>query len=116
IAVPNLLLGIQRDHLFGIIVDPLAVDRTRERLHIYTVDDGTTRPPAERARIAAAVADLAAGWREVFVEDIGIVERMHRGRASSTFDGGKLTAFHDACNRRFMQHVARGLTPAAAGS
>lgn len=109
IAFPNLLLGIQRDHLFGIIVDPLAIDRTRERLHIYTVDDGAARPAAERARIAAAVAELAAGWREVFTEDIGIVERMQRGRASSSFDGGKLTAFHDDCNRRFMQHVARAV-------
>ncbi len=114
IAFPNLLLGIQRDHLFGIIVDPLAVDRTRERLHIYTVDDGTERPAAERARIAAAVAGLAAGWREVFTEDIGIVERLQRGRASSTFDGGRLTAFHDGCTQRFMQLVARAVAPTAA--
>lgn len=111
IAFPNLLLGIQRDHLFGIIVDPLAIDRTRERLHIYLVDDGAERTAAELARIAAAKAELVAGWREVFTEDIGIVERMQRGRASGAFDGGKLTAYHDGCTRRFMQLVAGALTP-----
>lgn len=110
-AFPNLLLGIQRDHLFGIIVDPLAVDRTRERLHIYLVDDGAERSEAEQARIAEAAAELAAGWREVFTEDIGIVERMQRGRASRSFDGGVLTAFHDGCTGRFMRHVARAVGP-----
>ncbi|MEQ8398529.1 aromatic ring-hydroxylating dioxygenase subunit alpha [Thalassobaculum sp.] len=113
IALPNLLLGIQRDHLFGIIIDPLAVDHTRERLHIYLVDDGVTRSEAEIARIAAAKTDLVAGWREVFTEDIGIVERMQRGRASGAFDGGKLTAFHDGCTQRFMQHVARMVAPSS---
>lgn len=113
VAFPNLLLGIQRDHLFGIIVDPLAIDRTRERLHIYLIDDGTERSDVERARIAAAMAELVAGWREVFTEDIGIVERMQRGRASGAFDGGVLTAFYDGCSQRFMQHVARAVAPAA---
>ena len=54
-----------------------------------------------------------AGWREVFTEDIGIVERLLSGRASSAFDGGKLTAFHNGCTRRFMQHVARAVAATA---
>ncbi|NQW08655.1 MAG: aromatic ring-hydroxylating dioxygenase subunit alpha [Alphaproteobacteria bacterium] len=111
VAFPNLLLGIQRDQLFGIIVDPLATDRTRERVHLYFVDDGAARSEVEQARIETAKTAMIADWKSVFEEDVHIVERMQRGRANSQFDGGKLTALHDRCTRRFMQLVADGLAP-----
>lgn len=111
VAFPNLMLGMQRDQFFGIIIDPLAIDRTRERVHLYFVDDGATRSEGELARIEAAKTAMVADWKSVFEEDIDVVQRMQRGRASSQFDGGKLTAVHDRCTKAFMQLVAKSLVP-----
>ena len=52
---------------------------------------------------------LLDDWVDVFVEDIDVVERMQRGRASEAFDGGVLTPYHDGPTRRFMALVERAL-------
>lgn len=106
LVFPNLLLGVQRDHFYGIIIDPLAPDHTRERLHIYFVDDERSETGSGPAQREKRRAEYAADWREIFVEDIGIVERMQRGRHSDTFDGGYLTPAHDANTHSFMKMVA----------
>lgn len=102
LVFPNLLVGIQRDHLFGIIIEPRGHARTIERLHVYPVDDGTPETP-ERTQ---ALDEIMTGWDAIFLEDIGIVERMQTGRSADAFDGGVLTQFHDRCTARFMDLVA----------
>jgi choline monooxygenase len=104
IIFPNVMLGIQRDHFYCIITDPLAHDRTRERVHLYMVGDAPDRPDYQ-----PAFDTLIETWKEVFEEDIWVVERMQLGRASDAFGGGVLTPYHDDLTQRFMQRVTESL-------
>lgn len=108
IVFPNVLLGLQRDHFYAIIVDPLAPDRTRERVRLYMVGERPDRPGYDEA-----LAALVANWKEVFAEDVWAVERLQMGRASDAFDGGVLTPRHDALTQRFMRTVAECLAEGA---
>ena len=62
-----------------------------------------------------AYADMrvtnAAMWKEIFEEDITVVEGMQKGRQGSLFDGGKFSpamdmpthCFHDWVAKRFAE-------------
>jgi len=94
---PNVLLGVHRDHAFAIVLEPVAHDRTREHVHLYypvadTSDD-------LRARNAAL-------WKEVFEEDIFVVEGMQAGRAAAGFDGGRFSPAMDGPTHTFHTWVA----------
>ena len=103
IFFPNVLLGLQRDHFYGIIIEPLANDRTREYVHLYMVGP---EPDQDREQYRRAMDKLVENWKLVFTEDVWVVERMQMGRAADAFDGGVLTARHDDLTRRFMRGVA----------
>ena len=45
--------------------------------------------------------------KSVDLEDIGITERLQRGRASPGFDGGRLSPVQDFGSHHFMRAVAR---------
>jgi len=94
---PNLLLGVHRDHAYAIVLEPEAHDRTREHVHLYYPVADTD--PALRARNAAQ-------WKEVFIEDIGVVEGMQRGRAAAGFDGGRFSPAMDGPTHCFHAWVA----------
>ncbi|MHA6261619.1 aromatic ring-hydroxylating oxygenase subunit alpha [Arenibacterium sp. CAU 1754] len=94
---PNVLLGVHRDHAFAILLIPEAPDRTVERVHLYYA-----RPDTD--------ADLRVRnthqWREVFEEDIFVVEGMQRGRKSPGFDGGRFSPAMDGPTHLFHEWVA----------
>ncbi|MEQ6204190.1 SRPBCC family protein [Sulfitobacter sp. HNIBRBA2951] len=96
-AYPNVLLGVHRDHAFVIILDPQATDRTVEHIHLY---------------YAAPTTDLdlrarnTAQWKEVFEEDIFVVEGMQRGRHAVGFDGGRFSPAMDGPTHLFHAWVA----------
>ena len=95
---PNVLLGIQADHFFVILLLSEAVDQTRERLQFYYADsDGIGDSYRERRE------NLHAAWSVVFSEDISVVEGMQRGRASPAFDGGLFTPLMDVPTHHFHQ-------------
>ena len=83
---PNVLLGIHRDHYFAIMLDPRAHDRTIERIEIYYASPEMCTP--DYAGLRQAHTKM---WKEIFVEDIFVVEGMQRGRSASLFDGGKFS-------------------------
>jgi phenylpropionate dioxygenase-like ring-hydroxylating dioxygenase large terminal subunit len=99
---PNVLLGIQADHVFAVILQPLANDRTVEKLQLYYVGDYA---------IGGSYADCRAAvlesWRVVFTEDVFAVEGMQRGRKSPAFKGGVLTPVMDAATHHFHRWVAK---------
>ncbi len=107
---PNVLLGVQRDHAFAIVLDPLACDRTVEHVHLYYATPETD--PALRARNTAM-------WKTVFEEDIFVVEGMQKGRHAPGFDGGRFSPVMDGPTHCFHEWVAgrietwRGLAKAA---
>ena len=61
-----------------------------------------------------AFADMRATnttmWRDIFVEDVFVVEGMQKGRHSSQYDGGKFSAVMDAPTHHFHKWVATALS------
>ena len=97
---PNLLLGVHRDHAFAIILLPEGPERTREMVHLYYAAPETD---AEMRRGNAAL------WREVFEEDVFVVEGMQRGRHASRFDGGRFSPVMDGPTHCFHAWAASRL-------
>ena len=104
---PNLLLGVHRDHAFAIVLEPIAQARTREHVHLYYA-----RPDTD----AELRARNAAQWKEVFIEDIAVVEGMQRGRAAAGFDGGRFSPVMDGPTHCFHAWVAGRVTALMTGA
>lgn len=103
---PNVLLGVHRDHAFAIILEPVAHNRTREHVHLYYATPKTD--PALRAKNAKL-------WKDVFIEDIFVVEGMQKGRAAAGFDGGRFAPAMDGPTHMFHQWVAQRLRDTESG-
>ncbi len=102
---PNVLLGVQCDHIFTIWLEPKGVDRTIEHLNIYYVGDeavGEAYAESRRRTIER--------WQEVFVEDVDVVQRMQQGRHSPAFEGGLFSPVMDPGNHAVHLWVARALS------
>ena len=96
-AFPNVLLGVHRDHAFAIILLPQGTDKTIEKIHLYYAVPDTD--PDLRARNTAQ-------WKEVFEEDVFVVEGMQRGRFAPGFDGGRFSPAMDGPTHVFHDWVA----------
>lgn len=102
---PNVLLGVQRDHTFVIVLEPVSHAQTREHIHLYYAAPQTDD---------ALRAKNAAQWKVVFEEDIFVVEGMQKGRYAPGFDGGRFSpamdgpthCFHDWVAGRMAAHLA----------
>ncbi|KIN66409.1 Rieske (2Fe-2S) protein [Sulfitobacter noctilucicola] len=108
-AYPNVLLGVHRDHTFAIVLVPLGPDRTLEHIHLYYAASDTS--PELRDRNTSQ-------WKDVFSEDVFVVEGMQRGRHAVHFDGGRFSPAMDGPTHLFHDWVAgqleRHRTPAHA--
>ena len=102
---PNVLLGVHRDHTFAILLTPQAHDRTLERVEIYYA----TPEAAEAGAYAELRARNTAAWKEVFAEDVFVVEGMQKGRGAAHFDGGRFSAVMDSPTHCFHDWVASRL-------
>ena len=106
---PNVLLGVHRDHAFAIILVPHGPERTVEHVHFYYASADTD------AQLRARNTTL---WKEVFEEDIFVVEGMQRGRHAVGFDGGRFSPAMDGPTHMFhgwvATQMARHRTPLAA--
>ena len=94
---PNVLLGVHRDHCFTILLLLDGPGRTREEVHIYYATDDSDKDLRTRN---------AAQWREVFVEDVFVVEGMQRGRDAPGFDGGRFSPVMDGPTHLFHRWAA----------
>ncbi len=97
-VTPNVMLGVQRDHTFAIILEPQGPTRTVEQIYLFYAAPDTD--PALRRKNAEL-------WETVFREDIGVVEGMQRGRSAPGFDGGRFSPAMDGPTLAFHQWVAR---------
>jgi len=104
---PNVLLGIQVDHTFAMIIEPVASDKTIEHVRLYYVGDEALSD----AHTASRDANLES-WRVVFNEDIDAVEGMQQGRSSPAYQGGVFSPVMDNPTHHFHQWVARKLIAA----
>lgn len=101
---PNVLLGVHRDHTFAILLEPQGIDRTRERVAIFYADAAVTGE--DWAPMRRRNAEM---WKEVFVEDISVVEGMQKGRHAMGFDGGRFSPVMDSPTHCFHAWVAERL-------
>jgi phenylpropionate dioxygenase-like ring-hydroxylating dioxygenase large terminal subunit len=98
---PNVLLGVHRDHTFAIILEPKEIDKTREHVALYYAT-----PKAVDAEYDGLRGTNAKFWKEVFEEDIFVVEGMQKGRRGLFFDGGKFSPAMDGPTHLFHDWVA----------
>jgi phenylpropionate dioxygenase-like ring-hydroxylating dioxygenase large terminal subunit len=103
-AVPNVMLGVQRDHVFAIVLEPKGPQMTVEHVHLFYATPDT--PDALRKQNMAQ-------WASVFEEDIHVVEGMQAARGAPGFDGGRFSPAMDGPTLEFHQWVARRMHHAA---
>lgn len=101
---PNTILGIHRDHFFVMVLQPKGFETTLEHTHLYYASDPQDTP--ENDNILERNADL---WKQVFSEDIMVVEGMQASRHGEFFDGGKFSPAHDRPTYCFHTWVAKTL-------
>ncbi len=98
---PNVLLGLQADHFFSIILDPLNPEQTHEKGLIQYIGAESNHVKYDDAK--TAVLD---SWKIVFAEDIEAVEGMQQGRHSPGYTGGVFSPVLDVPTHHFHRWVA----------
>ena len=98
---PNVLLGIQADHAFAIVLEPVSNSRTLEHLRILYVGEEALSDTYAACRDATMES-----WKIVFGEDVGVVEGMQSGRVSPGFQGGVFSPVQDNPTHFFHKWVA----------
>ncbi|MFY0616500.1 aromatic ring-hydroxylating oxygenase subunit alpha [Shimia sp.] len=98
---PNVLLGVQRDHSFSIVLEPQDCGRTVEHIELYYAQPASNAPELEGLRDSNAQL-----WKTVFEEDIFVVEGMQKGRHGHLFDGGRFSPEMDGPTHNFHHWVA----------
>lgn len=98
---PNVLLGVQLDHAFAIILHPLSPSKTVESLQLYFLGDG-----ASSDRYIDNRQSVMDAWEIVFGEDIFAVEGMQAGRQSPGYQGGAFSPVMDQSTHHFHCWVA----------
>ena len=101
---PNVLFGVHRDHVYNIILKPDAMNRTSEWVEIYYTD-----PSALGDDYAPMRQKNSAMWKDIFIEDIGVVEGMYKGRSAPGYDGGKFSPVMDGPTHYFHKWIAEQL-------
>lgn len=98
---PNVLLGLQADHVFAIILQPLDQAHTLEKLQITYVGDQAITDEFSACRDA-----VLQSWQVVFSEDVFAVEGMQAGRQSPGFNGGVFSPVLDGPTHHFHGWIA----------
>jgi len=98
---PNVLLGVQRDHSFAIVLEPQDCGNTVEHIELYYAQSEKDTP--EHDGLRGANAQL---WKTVFEEDVFVVEGMQKGRHGELFDGGRFSPVMDGPTHNFHHWVA----------
>ncbi|WP_170479806.1 aromatic ring-hydroxylating oxygenase subunit alpha [Ruegeria arenilitoris] len=98
---PNVLLGVQRDHSFAIVLEPVDQEHTVEHIELYYAAGEQETPEFDELRSLNAQL-----WKTVFEEDIFVVEGMQKGRHGTLFDGGRFSPVMDGPTHNFHHWVA----------
>ena len=101
---PNVFIGVHCDHVWTLVLFPLSPQRTREYWQVYYVGETADDPAQDGAR-----ETTLEGWRDIFLEDQGVVEGMQRGRSSPAFRGGVFSGVMDEPTHHFHKWVAKRL-------
>jgi choline monooxygenase len=102
--MPNLLLGVHADHVNIWGLYPVGVDRVLERVHFFYAGD-----EAMTEALAPAREVVESNLHSINMEDVGVVEAMHRGRSSPGYVDARFSPFHEACVHSFERRIANAV-------
>ncbi len=92
------------------MIDPIAPEKTIEKLRLYYVGDEALSPEYDACREATLQS-----WKVVFSEDVFAVENMQKGRHSPGFTGGVFSPEMDFPTYFFQQWLANQTKAALEG-
>ncbi len=98
---PNVLFGVQRDHSFAIVLEPVDCSTTVEHIELYYAKSVEDTPEHDTLRLTNGQL-----WKTVFEEDVFVVEGMQKGRHGALFDGGRFSPVMDGPTHNFHHWVA----------
>ena len=96
-----MLLGVQRDHSFAIVLEPQDCGNTVEHIELYY-----SKPEKDTPELDGLRESNAQLWKTVFEEDVFVVEGMQKGRHGELFDGGRFSPAMDGPTHNFHHWVA----------
>lgn len=104
-AFPNFAAEVYADQFVVLATYPIAPDETLEELHFFVVgDDAQTGPAHARGR-----DDLMGMWHDLNLEDVGLLERLQRGRSSTAFTGSTMSPAWEGPAHELSQQVLRAI-------
>lgn len=104
---PNVMMGVQADHIWVAFLLPTAADQTEEYMDLYYLKEGATSTSFEKQR-----KNNRDRMLKIFEEDQHVVEGMHRGRMSPAFTGGVFTPAMDKPAHCFNRWIATAVQDA----
>ena len=102
---PNVLMGVHRDQIFSVIVNPLSVTKITERAAFYF-----SEKLEQKKSMKKLIIKNKNFWKNIFEEDIYVVEGMQKGRNTRMFDGGKFSPSMDIPTHNFHKWIAGALS------
>lgn len=100
---PNLMITCLPNLFKAIILNPLGPGHTRERLVVFFIGDGAMHEDLSEAR-TTVMKDWSLNIND---QDIGIIEKMQKGRSSTAFDGGRFMPKQEATSLHFQKMLAK---------
>lgn len=88
LVFPSFGIEIYPDHIALLHINPIAPDKTLERISVYLIGEAATAMQYQRGR--QGVLDM---WQALNDEDIGLLESLQKGRAAPGYDGGMLSPY-----------------------
>ena len=104
VLFPNFAFEIFPDQLVTLVTTPISATCSRETISLYFVGDGASGKRYQDAREA-----VIKNWHALNLEDIGILERMQRGRLSDGFNGGVLSPYWDPVQQHFARLIYQAM-------
>ncbi|MDC3121046.1 Rieske 2Fe-2S domain-containing protein [Candidatus Pelagibacter sp.] len=102
---PNVMIGLHVDHFYVFWLEPLAMNKTKEHLHMYYVGEES----ANGEQLKEMRKQNLKFWKDVMLEDINAVEGMQEGRNSPVYNGGNFSPIMDQPTHEFHKWVAQNL-------
>ena len=104
---PNFAFEIFPAQLVTLVTTPISAQASRETISLYFVGDGASGERYQSARDA-----VIKNWHDLNLEDIGILERMQKGRLSDAVDGGVLSPYWDPVQQHFARLIYQAMVSA----
>ena len=102
---PNVMIGLHIDHFYVFWLEPLAMNKTREHMHMYYIGNES----ANGKELKELRKENARFWKDVMLEDVSAIEGMQDGTNSPVYNGGSFSPVMDQPTHQFHKWIANSL-------